>query len=176
MRNDLCVTLAGEAADLWIAGAAAIQGHTHLDNHVSVEHAEPGGRSRQLFRGVIGEQAHGVLNSRVVVKPGAQRSDSEQSLRHLLLDTGAEINAKPELEIYADDVSCAHGATVGQLDIDAVHYLRTRGIDEATARALMLRAFLADAISSIDDEAIRRLAESALSARLPTIPELGELG
>ena len=175
VRTDVEISLDGEDARLELSGACALGGESRVDNQVTVTHAGPGATSRQVFRGVVADKAMAVLNSRVVVDPQAQRSDSEQSLCHLLLNPGAEVNAKPELEIYADDVKCAHGATVGALDEVAIHYLRTRGLDEPTARALMTRAFLREALAGIRHDGVRELADTALDARLPAVPGLDEL-
>lgn len=167
VRHDSKLSLAGDYAQLAVSGAYAINGSSHLDNYVDVQHQGLNTVSRQLFRGVLDERSKAILNSRVVVNPGAQKSDSEQSLRHLLLSAGPEVNAKPELEIYADDVKCAHGATVGQLDPAALHYLRTRGLDLQTARNLLTFTFVHEALGNIRHEAVRERAEQLLRRKLP---------
>ena len=167
VRHDSEIKLIGAEAQAEITGAYAIAGRSHLDNYVDAQHQGLNTVSRQLFRGVLDGHSKAALNSKVVVRPGAQKSDSEQSLRHLLLSAGPEVNAKPELEIYADDVKCAHGATVGQLDAAALHYLRTRGLDQQTARNLLTFTFVHQALSLISNDAVRERAEQLLHAKLP---------
>lgn len=171
-RTDLRVDLDGQGAHTAIATATGITGNAHADQHVLVTHCQPGATSRQLFRGVADGKARIVLDSRVLVQPGAAGTDSEQSLRHMLLARGCEVDAKPELEIHADDVRCQHGATVGALDLEQLHYLRTRGIAADEARALLIGAFLGEALAALSDGAVRRLADDALRAMLPTLPDM----
>ena len=139
-RNDIVATLAGDAADVSLRGAWSLDGTMHLDNQVAVHHRAPRGTSRQIYRGVAAGRSRAVLNARIEIA---------------LVSDSAEIYAKPELEIYADDVKCSHGATVGAIDEDAVHYFRTRGIGEHAARGLFQRGFLLAAID--DPDAARTL-------------------
>jgi len=148
-RNDIAVTLAGEGAEATIRGAWRLGGRRHLDTQVAVDHAAPGGTSRQTYRGVADDASRAVLNGRIHIAPDAQRSDASLTTKNLLASPTAEVYAKPELEIYANDVKCSHGATVGAIDEDAVHYFRTRGIEDATARALFVRGFLREAIEDV---------------------------
>ena len=149
-RNDIVATLAGDGASVTVRGAWRLDGSRHLDNQVAVHHRAPGGTSRQTYRGVAAGRSRAVLNGRIEIARGAQQSDATLNTKNLLASDTAEVYAKPELEIYANDVKCSHGATVGAIDDDAVHYFRTRGIDEHTARALFVRGFLREAIDDLD--------------------------
>lgn len=162
VRHDFNVDLAEPGAEAILSGLYQPAPGGHIDNHTRVVHSAPNGRSREYFRGVIDARAKAVFNGKVVVQPGAQKTDSEQHVANLLLSKKAEVNAKPELEIYADDVKCAHGATVGQLDDTALEYLRSRGIDAAAARALLLRAFATAVLERIGIPQLRRQAELRL--------------
>ena len=126
--------------------------------------------SRERYKGVLDDAARAVFNGRVIVRPDAQRTDAQQSNRNLLLSDEAEVDTKPQLEIWADDVKCAHGATVGQLDEDQLHYLRARGIDAAAARALLVRAFAADLLGDVEHPALRARLETLLPGALPEDP------
>ncbi|MBL6750105.1 MAG: Fe-S cluster assembly protein SufD [Nevskia sp.] len=161
-RHDFNIALDGAGAEAALAGLYRPQAGGHVDNHAQVVHAAPHCRSRMLFRGIVDARTRAVLNGRVVVQPGAQKTDSEQRIANLLLSPRAEVDAKPELEIYADDVKCAHGATVGRIDETALGYLRSRGIDAGQARALLLRAFAGEVLARIGLPALR----AALNARL----------
>ena len=148
-RNDILVTLAGDGAEAVLQSAWRVDGRGHLDNQVAVEHAQPGGTSRQTYRGVAAGRARAVLNGRIHIAAGAQHSDATLSTKNLLADATAEVYAKPELTIFANDVKCSHGATVGAIDEDAVHYFRSRGIHEDRARALFVRGFLREAVDDL---------------------------
>ena len=154
-RNDIVATLAGNGANVTLRAAWRLDEARHLDNQVAVHHVGPGGTSRQTYRGVADGRSRAVINGRIEIAPGAQQSDATLTTKNLLASDTAEVYAKPELEIYANDVKCSHGATVGAIDDDAVHYFRSRGIDEPTARALFVRGFLREAIE--DDDAAREL-------------------
>lgn len=145
----------GAGAYVEVSGALLARGDDRLDTFNLVDHAEPEGTSRQIWRAVAADRATTSLSARVGVRRHAQQTDGEQSLRGLLLDRTATVNLKPELEIFADDVKCAHGATVGELDRAALFYLASRGLPPARARALMTRAFVGDALERIGDEAVR---------------------
>ena len=146
-RNDIHVTLAGRAAEAHLHGAWRLGEREHLDNQVTVDHLAPDCLSRQTFRGVVGGRARAVLNGRIHIAAGAQASDASLTTKSLLESTDAEVYAKPELEIYANDVRCSHGATIGALDEAMLFYCESRGIDRAAARRLLLRGFLREAIS-----------------------------
>lgn len=154
-RLDGEILMAGEGAFAEAGGALLARDRQRHDANLVVRHAAPGGSSRQVWRSVADGQAICSVAARVEVARLAQKTDGEQSLKGLLLSRSATINAKPELEIFADDVKCAHGATVGELDRDALFYMASRGVPEAEAKALLTRAFVADALGRIGDEAVR---------------------
>src|ERR1700716_2693288 len=124
-------------------------GRRHVDHHTSIDHAQPRGTSRELYKGVLDGAARAVFNGKVIVRPKAQKPDARQSNRNLLLSENAEIDTKPQLEIYADDVKCSHGATVGQLDENQLFYLRCRGLPETAARNLLTYAFAEEIIGQV---------------------------
>jgi len=175
VRNDVNVALDATGADAELHGVLAPAAGEHLDVHTRIEHRAAHGRSREMFRCVVPAKGRAIFNGKVLVQPGALKTDSEQHVDSLLLAPGAEVNAKPELEIYADDVKCAHGATCGQLDEDAIYYLRTRGLDLPSARNVLLYTFAREVLARIGLEPARQLAERALLARLPGAASLGEL-
>ena len=166
VRNDLNVSLDAPGASAALHGVLAPAGGEHLDVHTRIDHRAPHGTSRESFRCLVPAKAHAVFNGKVIVHKDAQKTDSEQHVDSLLLAPGAEVNAKPELEIYADDVKCAHGATCGQLDEDALYYLRTRGLDLASARKLLLHTFAHAILQNIAFEPARELAGTVLEQRL----------
>ena len=139
----------------------------HIDNHLLVNHAKPNTRSEEYYRGVLDGHARGVFNGKVIVHKNAQKTDASQSNANLLLSDNAEVDTKPELEIYADDVKCSHGATVGQLDENMLFYLRSRALDEETARSLLTYAFADDVIRRINIQPIRDRLEYDVIGRLP---------
>lgn len=149
-RLDLGVGLNAEHAECTLNGLYQIGGRQHVDHHTRIDHAQPRSVSRELYKGVLAGHARAVFNGKVIVQRDAQQSDAQQSNRNLLLSDDAEVDTKPQLEIYADDVKCTHGATVGQLDAGQLFYLRSRGIDAAAARRLLTFAFA--------DEVVRRLS------------------
>lgn len=154
-RIDAAVTLTGEGAYAEVGGALLARAEQKHEAAVVVRHAVPYGTSRQLWRAVADDRATASMAARAEVARDAQKTDGEQSLRGLLLQRTATVNLKPELEIFADDVKCAHGATVGELDANALFYLQSRGVPPERAEALLTRAFVADAIERIGDEAVR---------------------
>jgi Fe-S cluster assembly protein SufD len=154
-RIDGALTLTGKGAFAEMGGALLTSGTQKQEAAVAVRHEAIEGTSRQLWRAVAADRSAASLAARVEVARGAQQTDGEQSLRGLLLQRSATVNLKPELEIFADDVKCAHGATVGELDRRALFYLQSRGVTEARAKALLTRAFVADAVSRIGEEAVR---------------------
>lgn len=165
-RLDLNVSLAGRAAETELTGLFIADGARHLDTHVHVGHRAIETRSVQDYRGVAAGRGRAVFNGKAVVHEGAQKSVARQSSRNLLLTPGAEIDTKPELEIYADDVQCSHGATTGQLDPAAMFYLRSRGLSESEARSALTRAFTGAVSSRIDHAALARLVNDELDQRL----------
>lgn len=158
-RYDLEVTENGEGAEATMDGLALISGRQLADTHTTMDHATPHGRSRQLHKTIAGGAAHAVFNGKVVVRPGAQLIDSAQESRNLLLSDKARVDTKPQLEIFADDVKCSHGATVGQLDADQLFYLRSRGLPDALARSLLTYAFGAQVIERIPVSGVVRELE-----------------
>ena len=166
-RNEVNAVLDGEGAHCALDGLYVITGRQHLDNHTRIEHAQPHCDSREIYKGILDEKASGVFHGRIVVHPGAQRTDSKQTNNNLLLSDEALINTKPQLEIYADDVKCTHGATIGQLDEDALFYLRSRGIDRDTARSLLIYAFASEVIDRVKVKAVRAELDSYLFSWLP---------
>lgn len=162
-RHDLNVDLNEPGAEVNLRGLFVCSDNGLIDNHTRFDHRAPHGTSRELVRGLARDNGRGVFNGKIVVHPGAQKTDSEQRVANLILSPRAEINAKPELEIYADDVKCAHGATFGQIDQAALFYLRSRGLPEAEARALLIFAFGMEPLRQIPhagfrEESIRRVA------------------
>lgn len=168
-RVGIDVGLEAEGANCELAGLYVAAERQHTDHHTRVDHRRPGATSREHYRGVMAGEARAVFNGKVVVHADAQRSDAFQANHNLLLSDGAEVDTKPELEIYADDVKCGHGATVGQLDDDQVFYLRSRGVDLASARALLTLAFARDVIDRIRINSLRRRVEQLVERRLPAL-------
>jgi len=166
-RSEIATRLGAEGCEAQLVGLYVGSGRQHIDHHTCIDHAQPRGTSREAYKGVLDGAARAVFNGRVIVRPDAQQTDAQQSNRNLLLSDSAEVDTKPQLEIWADDVKCAHGATVGQLDADQLHYLRARGIDEAAARALLIRAFAADTLGGIEHTALHARLESLLPGALP---------
>jgi Fe-S cluster assembly protein SufD len=154
-RLDGDIRMAGQGDYAEAAGALLARGSQRHDANLVIHHAMPNGSSRQLWRSVADDRAICSVAARVEVARGAQKTDGEQSLKGIMLSRAATINAKPELEIFADDVKCAHGATVGELDRNALFYLASRGVPEAEAKGLLTRAFVADAIERIGEQAVK---------------------
>jgi Fe-S cluster assembly protein SufD len=149
VRNELEIISRGKGTDSVFNGAYLPVGTEHIDNHTTMDHTVSDGTSTELYRGIMYGNSTGVFNGKVFVRKDAQRTNAFQQNTNIVADRGASINAKPELEIYADDVKCAHGCTVGQFDLDALFYIKSRGIDEKAAKALLVEAFLSDVISSV---------------------------
>jgi Fe-S cluster assembly protein SufD len=162
-RTDLHVELAEAGAAVELNGLYLVSGRRHVDNHTRVDHLAPHTRSDERYRGVLDDNGRGVFNGKAIVHPDAQKIEAHQSNRNLLLSDKAEIDTKPELEIYADDVKCSHGATVGQLDENSLFYLRSRGIGKNEARALLTFAFAESVVERIRLEPVRRRLEKALA-------------
>jgi len=167
LRHDTWVNLNETGAECQLDGLFIADARRHIDQHLHVEHAAPHTTSRQTWRGIAAGRGRGIFDARVVVQPGAQQADAQQSSRNLLLSPHAEIDVKPQLEIYADDVKCSHGATVGQLDEAEIFYLRSRGIDADTARALLLRGFVEEALRLLKNTGLADWLEPHLIAALP---------
>lgn len=165
-RNNLGLRFTAPGASCTLNGLYVLHGRQHVDNHTLIDHAVPRCTSRQLYKGVLDGSARAVFNGRVIVREDAQHTDAHQTNKNLLLSEGAEVDTKPQLEIFADDVKCAHGAAVGQLGEDAVFYLRSRGLGEEAARTLLTYGFMSDVISRITIEPIRARLDRLLMARL----------
>lgn len=162
-RYNLNVTQAGEGAECQVDGLALIDGRQLADTHSFLDHTRPEGRSRQMHKCIVGGAAHAVFNGRIMVRPGAQRTASAQESRNLLLTDKAHVDTKPQLEIFADDVKCSHGATIGQLDPEHVFYLKSRGLSEATARDLLTFAFATEIVERIPVASlVKRLEETVV--------------
>ncbi|MAU76143.1 MAG: Fe-S cluster assembly protein SufD [Crocinitomicaceae bacterium] len=149
VRNELEIISRGKGTDSVFNGAYLPLGTEHIDNHTTMDHTSSDCTSSELYRGIMYGKSTGVFNGKVFVRPDAQKTNAFQQNTNIVSDRGSAINTKPELEIYADDVKCAHGCTVGQFDLDALFYLKSRGIDEKAAKALLVEAFLADVLSSV---------------------------
>jgi Fe-S cluster assembly protein SufD len=154
-RQNVSMTFVGEGSNASISGAYLLNGKQHADTKLVVDHAVPNCVSREIYKCVMDGNARGIFQGKVIVRPDAQKTDGKQSSHALLLSESAEFDAKPELEIYADDVVCGHGATSGDLDHDHMFYLKSRGIPDAQAKALLVAAFAAEAFDSIEHESIR---------------------
>jgi Fe-S cluster assembly protein SufD len=152
------LTFVGEGAEVNANGVSLLNGQQHADTTLFLDHAVPHCRSREVFRSVLDDRAHSVFQGRIMVRPDAQKTDAKMMTRALLLSDEAEADNKPELEIFADDVTCGHGATTGALDESLLFYLRARGLSEKEAQALLIQAFVGEAIESIASDALRELA------------------
>ncbi|HTV81972.1 MAG TPA: Fe-S cluster assembly protein SufD [Acidobacteriaceae bacterium] len=166
VRNNVHPVLAGEGGECLINGLFLGTGRQHLDNYMHVEHASPHCGSRQFYNGILDGQAHGVFHGRIVVHKAAQKTDAKQTNRNLLLSDDAQIDTKPQLEIYADDVKCTHGATIGQIEESALFYLRSRGLSEAEARKLLLMAFAEECVDRMHSSAAREHVVRLIRAHL----------
>ncbi len=163
VRNNVHPVLAGEGGECLINGLFIGNGRQHLDNYMLVEHASPRCSSRQFYNGILDGHAHGVFHGRIIVHKDAQKTDAKQTNRNLLLSDDAQIDTKPQLEIYADDVKCTHGATIGQIEGDALFYLRSRGIDEVSARTLLLFAFASECLDRMKQGPVRKHVEGLIN-------------
>lgn len=165
-RQNVNVDFTGKGSNLRVNGSYLLKDTQHADTRLIVDHKVPQCTSRELFKCVMQEKSRGVFQGKVIVRPDAQKTDGKQSSHALLLSETSEFDAKPELEIYADDVICGHGTTCGDLDHDHLFYLRSRGIPEAEARSLLVQAFLAEAIEAVENEQVREVLNDLIVARL----------
>lgn len=166
-RIDTNARLVDHNSEIHMYGVYAPTGRQHMDNHTRIDHATEHSVSREFYRGVLAGHGRGVFNGKIIIHKDAQKTDSEQACDALLLSDKAEVDAKPELEIYADDVTAAHGSTVGQLDEDAVFYLKSRGVDEDGARAILTYSFANELVQKVGIAPIERYVEAALLAKMP---------
>jgi Fe-S cluster assembly protein SufD len=166
VRNNVHPVLAGEGGECLINGLFMGRNRQHLDNYMLVEHGSPHCGSRQFYNGILDGHSHGVFHGRIIVHKDAQKTDAKQTNRNLLLSDTAQIDTKPQLEIYADDVKCTHGATIGQIEENSLFYLRTRGIDEASARRLLLFAFASECLDRMRTGSARTYVEQLIQQKL----------
>ncbi len=166
LRNNIRLRFDGPGGNAHVYGLYLMDRKQHIDNHVFVDHAFPGCTSRETFKGILDEQAHGIFNGHVLVREDATGTDARQNNRNILLTDTARVNSKPFLEIYNDDVKCSHGSTTGQLDVDSLFYLRQRGIGEDTARMLLMFAFADEVVSKIAIPQLRQRIEDMVKKRL----------
>lgn len=154
-RNDINIMFAGEGSKLDLSGVFLARGSEHIDTTLVVDHAVPHCESRELFKGVLADRAHGIFQGKIIVRPDAQKTDGKQMSQALMLSPDAQFSSKPELEIYADDVVCGHGATCTEIDADLLFYCRSRGIPSDVARAMLTESFIAEAVEKIENEDVR---------------------
>lgn len=166
VRNNFTITIAGENCESHFNGLYMLNGNTLADNHTNVDHQKPNSFSNEMYKGVLDGNSKGVFNGKIFVRPQAQKTNAFQSNRNIALSPNAAINTKPQLEIWADDVKCSHGCTIGQLDEEAVFYLQSRGIDKGTAQGMMLYAFTAETLKTISNEILKAYVDSLISERL----------
>ena len=165
VRNNVHVLLDGEGAECVLNGLYLGDGKQHIDNYTEIEHAKPRATSLELYKGVLNGASHGIFNGKIVVHKDAQKSDARQTNKNLLLSPQAAVNTKPQLEIYADDVKCSHGSTIGQLDADALFYLRSRGLGLEEARTLLSFAFASDVVGRVKIDFLRRQLDDYLTSK-----------
>ena len=165
-RNNIRTTLDGEGIEAVLNGVYLTNGDQLADHHMIVDHAKPQCASHEYFNGILAGKSRGVFHGRILVRPGAQKTDAKQTSKNLLLSDDASAEAKPQLEIYADDVKCTHGATVGQLNDESIYYLRSRGIGLETARRMLIHAFAGEIIDRVKHEALREELDALVWDRL----------
>ena len=165
VRNNIHVNVNGQNCTTNMNGAYLLKGKQHVDNHTTVDHIAANCNSNELYKGVIDEKATAVFNGKVFVRKDAQKINAFQSNANVLLSDDANVNSKPELEIYADDVKCSHGSTTGQLDEEAVFYLRARGLSEKSARKLMVSAFIGEVLEHLENDSVVSYIERLLKER-----------
>jgi Fe-S cluster assembly protein SufD len=169
VRNDVFATLDGEGAECTLNGLYLAGGDTLIDNHTSIDHAKAHCPSHEVYKGILSGHAKAVFNGKITVRPDAQKTDAKQTNKALLLSDTASINTKPQLEIFADDVKCTHGAAIGQLDDEAMFYLRARGIAEADARNILVHAFAGDILDRIKIDAVKARVEKVVYTALEAL-------
>ena len=167
VRNDINAVHSGEGISTTLNGLSLAEGSRLIDNHTSIDHATPNCESHELYKYILNDKSRGVFNGKIFVREDAQKTDAKQTNKTLLLSDDAQIDTKPQLEIYADDVKCTHGATIGQLDDKQIFYLRSRGISLEDARSLLVYAFAGDLISRVKVEALRDRLDTHLLSKLP---------
>jgi Fe-S cluster assembly protein SufD len=165
IRNNVRVVLDGEDAACSLNGLYLAKDTQHVDNFTEIEHAKPRCASAELYKGILSGSAHGVFHGKIVVQKDAQKTNARQTNKNLLLSPDAAVNTKPQLEIYADDVKCSHGSTIGQIDPDAMFYLRSRGLGQDEARSLLSFAFASEIVGKMSVVSLRQWLDDYLSAR-----------
>jgi Fe-S cluster assembly protein SufD len=171
-RTNIRTKLAGEGLECILNGLYLTRGEQLADHHMIVEHAQPRCASHEYFNGILDDKSKGVFHGRIYVHPLAQKTDAKQTNKNLLLSDDATADTKPQLEIYADDVKCTHGATIGQLNAESIFYLRSRGLDTAAARRMLIHAFAGEIIERVKCEAAREVIDRLVWDRLETNPHL----
>lgn len=166
VRNNLNLNLDGQNIESHMYGLYLLGGDTLADNHTVVDHRQPNSFSNEMYKGIMDDSSRGVFNGKIYVRPNAQKTNAFQSNRNIILSEKAQVNTKPQLEIWADDVKCSHGCTSGQLDEEALFYLRARGISKESARAMMLYAFAAELLETIKHPGIKEFVDSIIGERL----------
>jgi Fe-S cluster assembly protein SufD len=166
VRNNLNMVMDAERSEAHMYGLYFLKGNTHVDNHTVVDNVKPHCQSNELYKGIIDDNGTAVFNGKIFVQQPAQKTNAYQSNKNILLSDSASVNTKPQLEIFADDVKCSHGCTVGRLDEEGMFYLRSRGISEKTARALLVHAFAIDILEHIQPQPIRSYVNQLISQRL----------
>ena len=169
VRNEVTAVLDGEGIDCTLNGLYVGRAKQLIDNHTTIDHAMPHCGSHEIYKGILADQSRGVFNGKIIVRPDAQKTDAKQTNKALLLSDEANINTKPELEIFANDVKCTHGAAIGQLDDEAMFYLRSRGLSVSDSRAMLIRAFAGDILNRVKVAPVREYLEGLLTARLPHV-------
>jgi Fe-S cluster assembly protein SufD len=176
VRNEINVALAGEGASITLDGLFILTGNQHCDNHTVIDHLRPHCDSVELYKGVLDQSARGIFDGRIIVRPDAQKTSSRQTNHNLLLSETAIVDSKPTLEIHNDDVKCNHGSTIGQLDEEALFYLRSRGIGAGEARSLLVSAFAGEIVDRMKVEAVREQVRRQMFGRMPErLPERQEV-
>lgn len=166
VRNNLNIKLEAEGCEAYMNGLYLLGGKTHVDNHTVVDHIKANSYSNESYKGIMDDKSKGVFNGKIFVRQDAQKTNAFQSNKNILLTNDATVNTKPQLEIWADDVKCSHGCTTGQLDRDALFYLKARGIKHDTAMAMLLHAFASDVLENLDNEAVQAYVEAIITERL----------
>ena len=173
-RNDVFTSLNGEYADSTLHGVYITTNRQQHDNEISTTHVVPNGTSDQYYKGILSGRSRAVFSGKIVVERGAQKTDANQKDLNLLLSHGAEVDTKPSLEIYADDVKCGHGATAGHVDEDTLFYLQSRGVNYETAQAMLIRGFAAEILDEFEDDEFREFLETRLDQLMPDLQEASD--
>jgi len=169
IRNDIRVKLDGQNIESNLNGLYMLKGNQHVDNHTLIEHLKPNSNSSELYKGILKDKAHGVFSGKILVDSRAQKTNAYQSNKNILLSQLATVDTKPQLEIYADDVKCSHGATVGKLDEDSLFYIKSRGIPESVAKLMLIKAFASDVMEQVKIKNLKEILNSKISENLKEV-------